>query len=284
MGSNRLLVKITHENLPQMKDRYPFIYLERGRLEIDDSSVKWIDSEGHVVRLPIATIACILFGPGTSITHEAVKVLASSNTTACWVGEDSLLFYACGHSPTSDSRNMRKQMELASNPEKRLAVARRMFTDRFPDDDVSERSIKDLMGMEGLRVRKLYEEMAGKYNVGWKGRRYEPGHFEMSDTTNKIMTAANTALYALILSVVFSMGYSPYVGFVHSGSPLPFIYDMADLYKAEMSIEFAFSMTLKMAGVYDRLLLLDSFRSLAIEKDLLARIPVDLTRMLEDGK
>ena len=94
MQHERLFVRVKRENLPQMKDRYPFIYLERGRLEIDDSSVKWIDSECNVVRLPIATISTILLGPGTSITHEAVKVLSSANTTVCWVGEDSFLFYA----------------------------------------------------------------------------------------------------------------------------------------------------------------------------------------------
>ena len=283
MGNNRLLIKITHDTLPQMKDRYPFIYLERGRLEIDDSSVKWIDSEGHVVRLPIATIACLLLGPGTSVTHEAIKVLSSSNTTACWVGEDSLLFYACGQSPVSDSKDMRKVMSLAFYEKKRLEVAKRMFRYRFPDTDISSCKIKDLMAMEGIRVRNLYEKMADKYNVGWIGRRYEPGRFEMSDTTNKILTASNTALYSLVLSVVISMGYSPYVGFVHSGSPLPFVYDIADLYKADMSIEFAFSMTLKMGGMYDRNLLLDSFRELAIRNSLLEHISKDIQAVLGES-
>jgi CRISPR-associated protein Cas1 len=105
----RLIVKVTHDTLPQIKDRYPFIYLERGRLEIDDSSVKWIDSEKQVIRLPIATITTLLLGPGTSVTHESIKTLAAANCTVCWVGEDSLLFYAVGVSPTSDTRNMRKQ-------------------------------------------------------------------------------------------------------------------------------------------------------------------------------
>src|SRR5688500_18737629 len=88
-SSNRLLIKVTRDTLPQVKDKYPFIYLERGRLEIDDSSVKWIDCEANVVRLPIATLNCVLLGPGTSITHEAVKVIAQSNCGVCWVGEDS---------------------------------------------------------------------------------------------------------------------------------------------------------------------------------------------------
>lgn len=282
--SNRLIIKITHDNLPQIKDRYPFLYLERGRLEIDDSSVKWIDSQSFVVRLPIATISTLLLGPGTTVTHEAVKVLAAANTTVCWVGEDSLLFYAIGQSPTSDTRNMRHQIELATRPESRAIVARRMFSDRFPDTDVSSASIHDLMGKEGIRVKALYEQMASKYGVGWSGRKYVPGHFEMSDITNKILTAANTALYALVLSAIVSLGYSPHVGFVHTGSPLPFVYDIADLYKADLCIDFAFRMTEMTGGDYDRMLLLDEFRQSVSEYDLLAKLPVDIRRVLGEGK
>ena len=165
MAGNRLIIRINHDNLPQIKDRYPFLYLERGRLEIDDSSVKWIDSQAFVVRLPIATISTLLLGPGTSVTHEAIKILAAANTTVCWVGEDSLMFYAVGQSPTSDTRNMRKQIDLAFSPKHRIEVARRMFTNRFPEGDVSSSSINDLMGKEGLRIRRLYEQMAEKYGV-----------------------------------------------------------------------------------------------------------------------
>ena len=282
MPNNRLIIKITHDNLPQIKDRYPFIYLERGRLEIDDSSVKWIDSQNFVVRLPIATIGTILLGPGTSVTHEAIKVMSAANTTVCWVGEDSLLFYAVGQSPTSDSRFMRQQMTLAFSPESRIKVARRMFSERFPDVDISTSSIHDLMGKEGLRVKALYEKKAREYGVGWKGRRYVPGQFELSDLTNKIITAANTALYALVLSVIFSIGYSPYIGFVHTGSPLPFVYDIADLYKADLCIDFAFSMTLKLAGNYDRKELLDEFRARVSDSLLLERMPDDIKRILGD--
>ena len=140
-AGQRLLVKVTRETLPQIKDKYPFIYLERGRLEIDDSSIKWIDSTNQVVPLPIATLNCLLLGPGTSITHEAVKIAAAANCSVCWVGEDSLLFYAAGFVPTADTRNLRQQMELAVDPEQSLEVARRFFVRRFPDADLQEKSL-----------------------------------------------------------------------------------------------------------------------------------------------
>lgn len=280
MASNRLLIKVTRESLPQVKDKYPFIYLERGRLEIDDSSVKWIDCEANVVRLPIATLNCLLLGPGTSITHEAVKVIAQSNCGVCWVGEDSLLFYASGQTPTSDTRNMRGQLKLSADPKKSVEVARRMFCKRFPEAELAGKTLKEMMGMEGYRVRALYEKKALEYGVGWKGRSFTPGKFELGDITNQVLTACNSALYGILSSAVHSMGYSPHIGFIHSGSPLPFVYDLADLYKEFLCIDLAFSLTLEMAGRYNKHKVADAFRQRVIETDLLGKIGSDIETML----
>jgi CRISPR-associated protein Cas1 len=273
---SRLLIKVTRDTLPQVKDKYPFVYLERGRLEVDDSSVKWLDSEKNIVRLPIATLNCLLLGPGTSVTHEAVKVIAAANCGVCWVGEDSLLFYAAGQTPTANTRNFRRQMLLAADPKKSVDVARRMFARRFPKADLAGKTLKEMMGMEGHRVRQFYEEKANHYNVGWKGRRFEPGKFEISDVTNQILTAANAALYGILCSAVHSMGYSPHVGFIHSGSPLPFIYDLADLYKEELCIDLAFTLTLEMAGRYNKHKVSSAFRKKVIDMNLLSRIGPDI--------
>ncbi len=276
----RLLIKVTRDTLPRVKDKYPFLYLERGRLEVDDASIKWIDCDANVVRIPIATINCLLLGPGTSITHEAVKVTAQANCSICWVGEDSLLFYACGQSPTADTRNMRKQIKLSSNPKKALEVARRMYARRFPDADLSGKTLKELLPMEGHRIRTLYAEKAQEYGVGWKGRLYTPGKFQMGDITNKVLTACNAALYGILSSAVHSMGYSPHVGFIHSGSPLPFVYDLADLYKEHLCIDLAFSLTLDLAGGYNKHKVSEAFRYRVIEYDLLGRIGQDIGEML----
>jgi CRISPR-associated protein Cas1 len=280
----RLLVKVTRATLPQVKDKYPFLYLERGRLEVDDSSVKWIDCENNVVRLPIATIATLLLGPGTTLTHEAVKVLAASNCGVCWVGEDSLIFYSVGHTPTADTRNFRQQMELSCNKIKSIEVARRMFALRFPVAELDGKNLNEMMGMEGYRVRQLYEALAKKYGVGWQGRSFQPGKFEMSDMTNKILTSANAALYGILLSSIYALGYSPHIGFIHSGSPLPFVYDMADLYKEGLCIDLAFSATLEMAGKYDKETVASEFRRRVIDMDLLTNIPSDIAHVLTGGK
>lgn len=275
----RLFVKVTRESLPQVKDKYPFIYLERGRLEIDDSSLKWIDSEANVVRLPIATINTLLLGPGTTVTHEAVKTAVAANCSMCWVGEDSLLFYAAGHLPTADTRNLKRQIELAADEEMSLEIARRMYVYRFPDAELQGKSLKEMMGMEGYRVRALYQQKAEHYQVGWSRRSFTPGKFELGDITNQILTASNAALYGILCSVVHSMGYSPHIGFIHSGSPLPFIYDLADLYKENLCIDLAFSLTREMAGKYNKKLVATAFRKRVIEMDLLAQVALDIPQL-----
>lgn len=275
-NGQRLFVKVTRESLPQVKDKYPFLYLERGRLEIDDSSIKWIDSDNNVVPLPVATLNALLLGPGTSITHEAVKTAVAANCSVCWVGEDSLLFYAAGFLPTADTRNLKQQIELASDAQKALEVARRMFARRFPDAALDGKSLKEMMGMEGHRVRTLYQQKAEEYGVGWKGRQFTPGKFELGDVTNQVLTATNAALYGILCSAVHSMGYSPHIGFIHSGSPLPLIYDLADLYKEHLCIDLAFALTRDLAGRYDKHKVSAGFRQRVLETDLLAKVGDDI--------
>lgn len=279
-AGQRLFVKVTRESLPQVKDKYPFLYLERGRLEIDDSSVKWIDSENNVVPLPVATLNALLLGPGTTVTHDAIKTAVSANCAVCWVGEDSLLFYAAGFLPTADTRNFKQQIELSANPEKSLEVARRMYARRFPDAELTGKNLKEMMGMEGYRVRALYQQKAEEYQVGWKGRTFTPGKFDLSDITNQVLTAANAALYGILCSAVHSMGYSPHIGFIHSGSPLPFVYDLSDLYKENLCIDLAFALTRDMAGRYDKYKVSAAFRRRVIEMDLLAKLADDIPDVL----
>ena len=282
-AGQRLFVKITRDSLPQVKDKYPFLYLERGRLEIDDSSIKWIDADNNVVPLPVATLNALLLGPGTTVTHDAVKTAVSANCSICWVGEDSLLFYAAGFLPTADTRNLKQQIELASDKLKSLEVAQRMFARRFPDAELQGKSLQEMMGMEGYRVRSLYQQKAEEYQVGWKGRQFTPGKFDLGDVTNQVLTSTNAALYGILCSAVHSMGYSPHIGFIHSGSPLPFIYDLADLYQEELCIDLAFSLTRDLAGRYDKHKVSAAFRQRVTAMDLLTKVGDDIQEMFGGG-
>ena len=277
---NRIIIKTTPADLPMLRERYPFLYLEHGRLEIDDSSIKWISADSGIFRIPAAVISTLLLGPGTSVTHEAVKILAELNCTVCWVGEDSLRFYAVGETPTATTYNFKRQMQLACDPEKSLKIAKKMFASRFPGEDISGKNLRELMTLEGNRVQRLYCELADKYFIKWKGRSYTPGDFKLSDVTNQLITSANAALYALVTSVIHSLGLSPKIGFVHSGSPLPFVYDIADLYKAELVFDLAFAITGKMCGVYDRHLAISEFRQRVIDYDFMKKCPADIIDLL----
>jgi CRISPR-associated protein Cas1 len=138
------------------------------------------------------------------------------------------------------------------------------------------------MGMEGARVRRLYKEMAEKYKVNWDGRSYVPGKFELSDITNKILTACNAALYGLLSSCIYSLGYTPHIGFIHTGSPLPFVYDLADLYKEYLCIDLAFSQTIELAGIYDKYRVSSEFRRRVQTFGLLHRIKDDIDSLFKD--
>lgn len=278
--SPRLFVKIRRENLPQVRDRYPCIYLAHGRLEVDDSSIKWIDHEGGVIHLPAATLQSLMLGPGTSVTHEAIKVLASLKCTTMWVGEDSLLYYATGISPTADTRNFLRQIQAATDPARSICVARRMYARRFPDADLSSKSLPEMMGLEGIRVKKLYAEKSRIYGVSWHGRRFTPGSRDASDIPNRLLTSFNAALYGILSSVIHASGFSPHIGFIHSGCPLPFVYDMADLYKSELCIDLTFKLTAKLHGNNDRKIVSAAFREKVLEIDLLGRVVDDINEMI----
>lgn len=228
------------ETLAPAKDRWTPLYLEHGRLEVDDSSVKWIGADGLLCRLPVATVSALVLGPGTTVTHAAVKACAESNTLVCWTGEESLRFYAFGLTPNHTNDMPRLHAEAWADKRRRLQIARAMFRFRFPDLQVDNHSVKELRGMEGLRVRSVYAELGLRHGVTWKGRNYDRQNWDTADDINRALSAANASLYALCAAVVCSLGYLPSLGFVHDAGTLPFIYDVADLYKHLTSIPAAF--------------------------------------------
>lgn len=277
--SKRILSDIQLDMLPTVSDRVPFVYIDKARLEVDDASVKVLCSSGRVTNLPIATLLSIWLGPGTSITHEAIKALAKTNCNVCWVGEDGLIFHAAGQKPTSKTDNYILQAELASVEEARERVARKMFKMRFKDMDVSMLSIPSMMGMEGNRVRKLYQDLAAEIGLLWTGRRSGTTDWEGDDLVNKLITVFNSALYSLCSCVIHSLGYSPRMGFVHRGSPLPFVYDIADLYKEELSIRPAFEYR-SLGREYNRDLVSSTFRANCQKSKLMERLPKDIKALI----
>jgi CRISPR-associated protein Cas1 len=266
------------ETLTPARERWTPLYLEHGRLEVDDASVKWIGSDRTILRIPVATVSVLMLGPGTTVTHAAMKACAESNTPVCWVGADGLRFYAFGVSPTHDTERARRQAEQAMSKTRRVEVARRMFRRRFPAEIVDQTSLLDLRGMEGKRVKALYGELGAKYGVTWKGRQYDQTNWQLADGINRALSATNAALYALTTAVVSSMGYLPALGFVHSDGPLAFVYDVADLYKHETSFPAAFQ-CLAANPEADEKDALAMLKTKIEETRLMARMPKDLEEL-----
>jgi CRISPR-associated protein Cas1 len=234
-----MLDKTEIPEVPRISDRVTFIYVEHARINRLDGAVTVAESRG-IVRVPAAIIGILLLGPGTEISHRAMELLGETGTSVAWVGEYGIRNYAHGRSLSHSSRFLVKQAELVSNRRSRLQVAKAMYAMRFPDEDVSSLTMQQLRAKEGARIRKLYRQMSEQFQVKWNGRVYDPDHYESSDQINQALSAAHVALYGLAYSVIAAMGLSPGLGFVHTGHDLSFVYDIADLYKAKITIPIAF--------------------------------------------
>jgi CRISPR-associated protein Cas1 len=151
---------------------------------------------------------------------------------------------------------------------------------RFKEDLPPELSIEELRGHEGVRVRTAYQQASAKFGIAWEGRNYQRTSWQASDPVNRAVSAANSCLYGICHAAILSAGFSPAIGFIHTGKMLSFVYDIADLYKTELTIPTAFEAARDGFAQIDsrvRRALRDRFR----EVQLLDRIIVDIEHVLD---
>lgn len=233
------MIKPDIQSLPQISDRMTFLYLEHCKINRENSAITVLDENG-TVHIPSGAISVLLLGPGTEITHRAMELIGDSGISVCWIGEQGVRYYAGGRPLTHSSRLLLRQAEMVRNQRKHLDVVRKMYLLRFPDEDVSALTLQQLRGREGSRIRQVYRHCAEKWGVEWNGREYNPNDFRASDPVNQALSAAHACLYGVAHTVISSLGCSPALGFVHVGHECSFVYDIADLYKAEVTIPIAF--------------------------------------------
>ena len=226
-------------DLVRAEDRISFLYLERSVIHRDSNAITAADDQG-VMHIPAASVGVLMLGPGTTITHQAIALLADHGATAVWVGERGVRYYAHGRSLASANRLLAAQAAAVSHRDRRLAVARAMYGVRFPGEDTSELNMQQLRGKEGARVRRCYREHAERTGIHWRHRDYNPENFDDGDPVNQALSAANACLYGIVHAVIVAVGAAPGLGFVHAGHERSFVYDIADLYKAEVTIPVAF--------------------------------------------
>lgn len=228
------------QELPKLRDSLTYLYLEHGRLEQEHKAVAFIDKNKTITPIPAASLSVLMLGPGTTITHAAVKALADNGCMILWTGEEATRMYAQGSGETRKAYHLLRQAELVGREESRLQVVRRMYELRFAEPLDPDLSLAQVRGMEGARVRRAYAIAAEEFGVEWKGRKYDRDNWNKADPLNRALSAANALLNGLCHAAIVSGGYSPALGFIHTGKQLSFVYDIADLYKAEITIPAAF--------------------------------------------
>lgn len=225
--------------LPKVRDSWSYLYVEHARIDQEAKAIAIHDVNGRVP-VPCASLTTLMLGPGTSISHAAIRSLADNGCLVIWSGEEGVRYYAQGMGETRSANNLYRQAELWADPGKRLGVVNRMYRMRFEDPPSPNLTLEQLRGLEGVRVREAYAQASRETGVVWKGRIIRRGDWAAADPINRAISSANSCLYGICQAAIVSAGYSPALGFIHTGKMLSFVYDIADLYKADLTIPAAF--------------------------------------------
>jgi len=171
-------------------DRHGLIWLGRGKLSVSRGTLRFITvGVGELVAgeydIPYQGVSAILLGPGSTVSHDALRLLARHGTALIAVGEDGVRFYASMPFGADDSRLARKQVTAWTDAQgKRIDIARMMYAWRL-GEVLPSTEIEVLRGMEGARARKMYQYVARQYDLKWQGRKYDRQNPEFADTMNQ---------------------------------------------------------------------------------------------------
>lgn len=266
-----------------MKDRISMMFVQYGQIDVLDGAFVVIDQTGIRTHIPVGSVACLMLEPGTRVSHAAIKLASTVGTLLVWVGEAGVRLYASGQPGGARADRLLYQAKLALDDDLRLKVVRKMYELRFGEAPPQRRSVEQLRGIEGARVRETYKLLAKQYGVKWNGRKYDVKDWEKGDVANRCLSAATSCLYGITEAAVLAAGYAPAVGFIHTGKPLSFVYDIADIFKFDSIVPLAFRIAAKNPHNPDREVRLacrDIFRS----SHLLGKIIPTIEEVLSAGE
>ena len=223
-----------------IKDRASILFVEKGQLDVLDGAFVVVDVNGVRTHIPVGGLACLMLEPGARVSHAAITLAARVGCLLIWVGEAGVRLYSAGQPGGARADRLLYQARLALDPEARLRVVRKMFELRFGEPAPARRSVDQLRGIEGARVKRLYQNLARQHGVTWRARRYDPGDWEAADLPNRCLSQATACLYGLSEAAILAADYAPAIGFLHSGKPQSFVYDLADIFKFETVVPVAF--------------------------------------------
>lgn len=260
------------------------VFVERGEIDVRDGAFVVIDSSGIRTHIPVGGVACIMLEPGTRLSHSAAALAARVGTLLVWVGEAGVRLYSAGQPGGARSDRLLYQAKLALDENLRLKVVRKMYAIRFGEAPPARRSVEQLRGIEGVRVRQTYQLLARQFGVTWAGRDYDAQSWDAADLPNRCLSAATSCLYGVTEAAVLAAGYAPAVGFIHTGKPLSFVYDIADIYKFDTVVPAAFKVAAsRPSGNPERAVRL-ACRDIFRQSKLLDRIIPDIEDILAAGE
>ncbi|MDA8416444.1 MAG: type I-E CRISPR-associated endonuclease Cas1e [Betaproteobacteria bacterium] len=231
-------------------DRHGLIWLERGELCVIDGCLNFMAGKDslspHILQVPHQAVSMILLGPGSSVTHDALRLLARHGTLMAAVGVDGVRTYTAPPLMPDRSDVARRQAELWGSPRRRISVARHMYALRL-GEVLPHRDLDTLRGIEGSRVKTIYRLMADKYGIEWNGRHYDRENPNATDIPNQAINHAATAVQAAAAIAVQSLAAIPQLGFIHEDSGQAFVLDIADLYRDTITLQIAFSVAKNVA-------------------------------------
>jgi len=228
-----------------MKDRVSIIFVKKGNLDVLDGAFVVVDKNGIRTHIPVGGVACLMLEPGSRVSHAAVTLASRVGCLLVWVGDGGVRLYASGQPGGARADRLLYQAKLALDDAARLKVVRKMYAIRFKEEPPERRSVEQLRGIEGVRVRKMYELLARQYDVTWASRNYDYTKWESGDVPNRCLSSATACLYGICEAAILAAGYAPAVGFIHTGKPQSFVYDIADVFKFETVVPVAFRIAAK---------------------------------------
>ncbi|AAU92789.1 type I-E CRISPR-associated endonuclease Cas1e [Methylococcus capsulatus] len=226
-------------------DRHGLLWLTFGNLTVEDGTLhfraapsEWMDAGDYAI--PYQGLSMILLAPGTTVSHDALRLLARHGTLLAAVGDGGVKFYTAPPMGQGRSDVARAHARLWADEKARLDVARHMYAFRF-GRILPHKDIAVLRGIEGARVKETYQLLANQHGVEWKGRRYDRNNPNAADIPNQAINHAATFVEAAADVAVAAVGGLPPLGFIHEESSNAFTLDIADLFRAEVTLPLAFS-------------------------------------------
>lgn len=225
-------------------DRHGCLWLRRGNLTTENGTLRFVtagspDLPAGDYGIPFQTVSTIILEPGTTVSHDALRLLARHGTGLVAAGEEGVRFYASIPFGQDDSSLARQQVRLWTDESSRLQVARRMYGWRL-GEVLPSQDLTVLRGIEGARVKVLYRTLAKQFGINWAGRRYDRDDPEATDRVNQAVNHASAAVRAAAMVAVAATSAIPQLGFIHEGSSQAFCLDIADLYRETVCLPAAY--------------------------------------------